>query len=46
MTVTLQGSTSCQQFCGYHDTPDGSLFYAVVTRTARAVILREQCLIP
>lgn len=30
VTVTLQGSTSCQQFCGYHDTPDGSLFYAVV----------------
>lgn len=30
VTVTLQGSASCQQFCGYHDTPDSSLFYAVV----------------
>ncbi|HKW31369.1 MAG TPA: hypothetical protein VJN92_00075 [Candidatus Acidoferrum sp.] len=30
VTVTLQGSASCQQFCGYHDSPGGSLFYAVV----------------
>ena len=30
VTVTLLGSASCQQFCGYHDTPDGSLFHAVV----------------
>jgi hypothetical protein len=29
-TVTLQGSASCQQFCGYHDSHDGSLLYAVV----------------
>ena len=30
VTVTLQGSSSCKQFCGYHNTPDGSLFYGVV----------------
>ena len=30
VTVTLQGSASCQQFCGYHNSPDGNLFYAVV----------------
>jgi hypothetical protein len=29
-TVTLQGSSSCVDFCGYHNTPDGNLFYAVV----------------
>ena len=30
VTVTLEGAASCQQFCGYHDSHDGSLFYAVV----------------
>src|SRR5215470_6780294 len=30
VTVTLQGQSSCKAFCGYHDTPDGKLFYAVV----------------
>jgi hypothetical protein len=30
VVVTLQGAASCQQFCGYHSSPDGQLFYAVV----------------
>jgi hypothetical protein len=29
ITVTLQGSSSCQQFCGYHDDINGQIFYAV-----------------
>jgi hypothetical protein len=28
--VVQGGSSSCQDFCGYHDTPDGQLFYGVV----------------
>jgi hypothetical protein len=30
VTVTLQGSSSCQAFCGYHNTPDNKLFYALM----------------
>jgi len=30
VTVTLQGQASCQAFCGYHNSPDGKLFYALV----------------
>jgi hypothetical protein len=31
VTVTLQGSASCVDFCGYHNSdPTGTLFYAVV----------------
>jgi hypothetical protein len=29
-TVVQGGSSSCQDFCGYHDSPDGQLFYGVV----------------
>ncbi len=30
VTVTQGGSASCQQFCGYHDTISGNIFYAVM----------------
>jgi len=29
-TVVQGGSTSCQQFCGYHDAIDNRIFYAVM----------------
>lgn len=29
-TVTQGGASSCQTFCGYHDTIDGQIFYAVM----------------
>ena len=29
-TVIQGGSSSCQQFCGYHDAIDGRIFYAVM----------------
>jgi len=29
-TVVQGGSSSCQQFCGYHDAIDGRIFYAVM----------------
>jgi len=29
-TVVQGGSSSCQQFCGYHDAINGSIFYAVM----------------
>ena len=30
VAVVQGGSRSCQAFCGYHDTVDGALFYAVM----------------
>jgi hypothetical protein len=30
VTVVEGGSRSCQAFCGYHDTIDGKIFYAVM----------------
>lgn len=30
VTVTQSGSASCQDFCGYHDTISGSIFYGVL----------------
>lgn len=30
ITVTLQNLQSCRDFCGYHSTQDGQLFYAVI----------------
>jgi hypothetical protein len=30
VTVTQDGSSSCQAFCGYHDNINGQLFYAVM----------------
>ncbi|HYX48162.1 MAG TPA: hypothetical protein VE843_00335 [Ktedonobacteraceae bacterium] len=30
VTVTQGGSSSCQAFCGYHDTINGQIFYAVM----------------
>ena len=30
VTVEMDGSASCQAFCGYHDTINGQLFYAVM----------------
>jgi len=30
VTVTAGGSSSCQAFCGYHDTINGTTFYAVM----------------
>lgn len=30
VAVELQGSRSCQRFCGYHDAIDETLFYAVL----------------
>jgi len=32
-TVVQGGSSSCQQFCGYHDAIDNHIFYAVVPFT-------------
>ena len=29
-TVTQGGASSCQTFCGYHDTINGQIFYAVM----------------
>lgn len=29
-TVTQSGASSCQTFCGYHDTINGQIFYAVM----------------
>ena len=31
VTVTLQGASSCQDFCGYHNSTPGGLVYAVDT---------------
>ena len=30
VTVTQGGSSSCQSFCGYHDSINGQIFYAVM----------------